>query len=193
MPVGHCRQPSRLGRHWLHRKEVGAKLVDMRWGGCTPCILTHGGDQASVGSQSMMLRHLLLSFSERCKAMRVRAFLLLVIAVVLVAPARAVAGMPSVLTEDFQTVFRLNESPHERFQAISFFLLGVLVSTWVVRVLWNYLTGFYSTSPPDLLQGVGHGCIVGAHVCRCAHNDLRSAGTDDTRSMEEERYHLFGC
>jgi hypothetical protein len=79
--------------------------------------------------------------------MRVRAFLLLAIAVVLLGADRAVAGMPSMLTEDFQTIFRLNESPHERFQAISFFLLGVLVSTWVVRALWNFLARDFARLP----------------------------------------------
>jgi hypothetical protein len=79
--------------------------------------------------------------------MRVRAFRLLAIAVVLLGADRALAGMPSLLTEDFQTIFRLNETPHERFQAISFFLLGVFVSTWVVRTLWNYLARDFTRLP----------------------------------------------
>ena len=58
--------------------------------------------------------------------MRARVIFPLVVGAVLLVPAEALAGMPSVLTEDIQTIFRLNESPHERFQAVSFFLVGVL-------------------------------------------------------------------
>jgi len=58
-----------------------------------------------------------------------------------------IAGMPSVLSEDIETVLRLNQSPHERFQAISFFLLGLLLSTWAVQGLWNFLARDFTRLP----------------------------------------------
>ncbi|HEX6986596.1 MAG TPA: hypothetical protein VF170_14535 [Planctomycetaceae bacterium] len=49
----------------------------------------------------------------------------------------AVAGMPAPLPSDFETVRRLTDSAHERVQAISFFVAGVLLSALLVRWLWN--------------------------------------------------------
>jgi hypothetical protein len=59
----------------------------------------------------------------------------------------ALAGMPSALSEDFQTVLRLKESPHQRFQAISFFLMGIFVSTFVVKFLWNFVAKDFPRLP----------------------------------------------
>ncbi len=52
----------------------------------------------------------------------------------------AIAGMPAPLTEDLQTILRLRESPHQRLQAISFFLVGIVASALAVKLLWNGLT-----------------------------------------------------
>lgn len=59
----------------------------------------------------------------------------------------ALAGMPSALPEDFETVLRLRESPHQRFQAISFFLMGIFVSTLVVQFLWNFVAKDFPRLP----------------------------------------------
>lgn len=47
------------------------------------------------------------------------------------------AGMPSPLPSDFKTVSRLTDSAHARVQAISFFVVMLLVSALLVQVLWN--------------------------------------------------------
>jgi hypothetical protein len=59
----------------------------------------------------------------------------------------ALAGMPSVLSEDFSTYLRLNSEPHQRFQAISFFLVGLLAAAGLVRVLWNVLARDFPRLP----------------------------------------------
>lgn len=61
---------------------------------------------------------------------RRRCSLLLLFASVLLLPNSAHAGMPSITLTD---ITRL------RLQTISFFLMGVLASAWVVRVAWNIL------------------------------------------------------
>ena len=68
------------------------------------------------------------------------------VAVALV-PAAAFAGMPAALPEDFALVFRLNQSAHERLQAISFFLFGVAASALAVQFLWNYLKRDFDRLP----------------------------------------------
>ena len=50
-----------------------------------------------------------------------------------------IAGMPSVLPEDLETIFRLNESTSARLQSISFFLAGLLVATVAIWLLWNFI------------------------------------------------------
>ena len=49
----------------------------------------------------------------------------------------AIAGMPSVFAEDIHTVLRLSCTAEQRLQAISFFLLGIVVATVVIKLLWN--------------------------------------------------------
>lgn len=77
---------------------------------------------------------------------RVVPLLLLTVLVSLI-PGEATAGMPALLREDIETVLQLHETPHQRFQAISFFLGGMLVSTLVVRSLWNYLAREFPRLP----------------------------------------------
>jgi hypothetical protein len=75
-------------------------------------------------------------------------YLLVLVAAILVSPPLpSFAGMPSALREDFETVLRLRESPHQRFQAISFFLVGILVSTLVVKFLWNFVAKDFPRLP----------------------------------------------
>jgi glucan phosphoethanolaminetransferase (alkaline phosphatase superfamily) len=76
-----------------------------------------------------------------------RFLFLLLIAALLVSPSLTYAGMPSALREDFETVLRLRESPHQRFQAISFFLMGIFASTLVVRFLWNFVAKDFPRLP----------------------------------------------
>ena len=54
-------------------------------------------------------------------------------------PSGVLAGMASPLPSDPELVARLNESVLFRLQAISFFLLVLLVCTTLVRWLWNAL------------------------------------------------------
>lgn len=49
------------------------------------------------------------------------------------------AGMPSILPEDLQTLLRLNEDIAARLQSISFFALVLIVSNLCVWGLWNYV------------------------------------------------------
>lgn len=53
--------------------------------------------------------------------------------------AMAWAGMPSPLPTNPEKIFRLNETPLARLQAISFFLLGLVACTAAVWGLWNYV------------------------------------------------------
>ena len=50
-----------------------------------------------------------------------------------------IAGMPVILPEDLPTFLRLNDEPHQRLQAISFFLLGIAATAFAVKLLWNTL------------------------------------------------------
>jgi len=75
-----------------------------------------------------------------------------VVSAVLVAGAgvsAARAGMPSPLPsgDEFERAFRLNESADLRIQAISFFVVGLLVCAAVVRWLWNYVARDFAGWP----------------------------------------------
>jgi hypothetical protein len=60
---------------------------------------------------------------------------------VLVQAPLVTAGMASPLPtrDSLAKVFRLNESAVVQFQAISFFLLAILLAAWGIKLLWNYL------------------------------------------------------
>jgi hypothetical protein len=74
--------------------------------------------------------------------------LLLASAIALVAPTTAWAGMAAPLPlPPPQFVKRLNESIEFRLQAISFFVLGLVLCTLVVRWLWNYLQRDFTKLP----------------------------------------------
>jgi hypothetical protein len=62
---------------------------------------------------------------------------------------RARAGMPAPLPseDDIVRVFRLNETVDQRLQAISFFLVGLLLCAAVNRWLWNYLARDWKAMP----------------------------------------------
>lgn len=77
---------------------------------------------------------------------RARTFLFAVLAIPSFTPA-AFAGMPSPLPSDVVRVLELNESAEHRIQAISFFLVGLLISTFVVRWLWNALRRDFKKLP----------------------------------------------
>jgi hypothetical protein len=49
------------------------------------------------------------------------------------------AGMPAPLPFNPERITRLADSPHARFQAISFFLLVFLLSALALWAIWNYL------------------------------------------------------
>lgn len=46
-------------------------------------------------------------------------------------------GMPSILLEDIDTMLRLSGTAEQRLQAISFFLIAMIFSVVVIRLLWN--------------------------------------------------------
>ena len=58
---------------------------------------------------------------------------------ILIFTPEARAGMPSVTWSDLPTYFTPSEFTEARLQAISFFLLVVLVCAWLVQRLWNLL------------------------------------------------------
>jgi hypothetical protein len=57
----------------------------------------------------------------------------------LTATSAAIAGMPSPLPSDPQTVLRLNDTVLQRLETISFFLAVLLVSALAFRFLWNFV------------------------------------------------------
>jgi hypothetical protein len=75
---------------------------------------------------------------------------LLSLAATLGAPALAFAGMPSVSLSD---VARL------RVQTISFFLVALLLSAWLIQLLWNYLRKDF-VALPRLTYGKAVGVVV---------------------------------
>lgn len=66
---------------------------------------------------------------------RIASFVFAILACV---PSTAQAGMPSITLTD---VARL------RVQTISFFLMGLFLSSWFVQLLWNYLCRDFSSLP----------------------------------------------
>ncbi len=69
------------------------------------------------------------------------------LALLCLAPDVAHAGMGSVVPTDWGRAMRLTDSAHARFEAISFFLVGLLVSAVVVRWLWNRLAKDFPVLP----------------------------------------------
>jgi hypothetical protein len=55
--------------------------------------------------------------------------------------------MPAPLPTDPELVLRLNDEPRLRLQAISFFLVGLLLCAAAVRWLWNYLQRDFPNLP----------------------------------------------
>lgn len=64
--------------------------------------------------------------------------LLVVGVAILCLPSSAQAGMPSITLTDL---------PRMRLQTISFFLMALLLSTWILQLLWNYLRRDFSSLP----------------------------------------------
>jgi hypothetical protein len=57
------------------------------------------------------------------------------------------AGMPSPVPSDPERVYRLNETPQQRLQTISFFAAAFLVCAAVVQLLWNYIRRDFPSLP----------------------------------------------
>src|SRR5687767_15469398 len=68
----------------------------------------------------------------------------------LLLPANAFAGMPSITLTDVARI---------RLENISFFLAGFLVSAWLVKLVWNYL-GRDWTFLPRLSYGKALGLMT---------------------------------
>ena len=60
----------------------------------------------------------------------------------------ACAGMPALLPSDLPTRLRLHDSFAARLSAVSFFLVGLLLSAFIVNSLWNYLRRDFKFLPP---------------------------------------------
>lgn len=65
-------------------------------------------------------------------------------------PATAQAGMPSITLTDIARM---------RVQTISFFLMAILFSSWIVQRLWNYLRRDFS-SLPSLSYGKALSAVI---------------------------------
>jgi hypothetical protein len=61
------------------------------------------------------------------------------LSILFLAVATAHGGMPDLLPVDFQYIWQLTDSTEARLQAISFFLVALLLSTAVFRWVWNSL------------------------------------------------------
>jgi hypothetical protein len=80
--------------------------------------------------------------------MRARQLLLVAAFAMGVFPARDVlAGMGSVVPQDWARSMRLTDSAHARFEAISIFLVALLFSAVAVRWLWNRLARGFPALP----------------------------------------------
>ena len=90
----------------------------------------------------------------------IRLWLLLLIAAAF--PRAAQAGMPAVLPTDIQHAISMSGSAIERFQAISFFLLVVVLCSLVFRGIWNSLRQQFPRLPQmSVLRAMGLICLWG--------------------------------
>src|SRR5690242_2282500 len=62
-------------------------------------------------------------------------------------PTAVVAGMWAPVPTHVSKVLKLNDTALERLHAISFFLLGFLISAGVLQFVWNYLQRDFSSLP----------------------------------------------
>ena len=62
-------------------------------------------------------------------------------------PAAAVAGMPSFVPDESTRRIVLTDAGRLRYEAISFFLVMLLLSALAVRLLWNYLAQGFPALP----------------------------------------------
>jgi hypothetical protein len=76
-----------------------------------------------------------------------RPYPLLATVLLLAHASAAQAGMPAPLPTNVEKIFVLNDTALGRLQALSFFLLGFLLSAAAVRVLWNYLQRDFASLP----------------------------------------------
>jgi hypothetical protein len=76
------------------------------------------------------LRHVYNPFERLAVITLHRLLAPVAVAILLAQPGGAHAGMPTVT---------LTEVPRMRLQTISFFLMGFLLSAWLIQRLWNYL------------------------------------------------------
>lgn len=73
--------------------------------------------------------------------------LLVAFAALAAVPHCAQAGMPAVLPTDIQLALSMTDSAIERFQAISFFLVVVVICSLVFRAIWNSLRNEFPALP----------------------------------------------
>ena len=75
-------------------------------------------------------------------------------------PSVLLAGMPNPLPTNWkERILELNDSALHRLQAISFFLFVILLSSAVVRLLWNRLQRDFPALP-HLTMGSALACVL---------------------------------
>jgi hypothetical protein len=57
------------------------------------------------------------------------------------------AGMPAPTLSDVPRVLTLSEMSRERMEVISFFLLALAVSVWLIRLIWNAVARDFPSMP----------------------------------------------
>ncbi|MFO0818329.1 MAG: hypothetical protein U1A77_10335 [Pirellulales bacterium] len=63
----------------------------------------------------------------------------LALMIVVIITPELLAGMAIPLPDDWTTIARFSENGAGRLQAISFFAVTILLATWIVKGLWNFI------------------------------------------------------
>lgn len=84
---------------------------------------------------------------------------------VIAACATSPAGMPSPLPTDFETVSRLTATTESRLQAISFFVVVLLVTAFCVKLLWNGVQKDFPQLPRMRLATAMKAVVLWGLVC----------------------------
>lgn len=84
---------------------------------------------------------------------------LLTFGVMVLIPTSAHAGMPAPTLTDVRRFFVLSSLTRGRLEAISFFLVCILLSAWAIQAIWNSLRKDF-TILPRISYGKSLGVVV---------------------------------